>query len=279
MALQLAVARASISSLRQRQLEEVVGGEEPGDDRRGAGAEPARQRDLAAQPEGDPVGRVQALEGADDEVVAPGRDLEPAGVERELAGLLHLQLEVQRDRRRHRVVAGAEVGRGGGNADESVARGHQSKTARSTALRSLSQLITAGALPRAVSGSLRPWPVRTQTTDSGGVGALDDRQAVGEQAGDRGGRGGLAEDAFGVGEPAVGVEDLLVGDGGDAAARGGEGGHRLLPAGRVADPDRRGDGLGFGDRGAGDQRRRALGLEAVEDRRASRPPGSRASRR
>ena len=33
--------------------------------------------------------------------------------------------------------------------------------------RSLSQLITAGALPSAVSGSLRPWPVRTQTTDSG----------------------------------------------------------------------------------------------------------------
>ena len=250
----------------ERQLEEVVGGEEPGDDRRGAGAEAARERDLAAQPEGDAVGGVQALEGPHDEVVAPGRNLEPAGVERELAGLLHLQLQVQRHRRRHRVVAGAEVGRGGGDADESVASG-QSKTARSTALRSLSQLITAGALPSAVSGSLRPWPVRTQTTDSGGGGVLDDRQAVGEQAGDRSGRGRLAEDAFGGGKPVVGVEDLLVGDGGDAAARGGEGRHRLLPAGRVADPDRGGDGLGVGDGGAADQRRRALGLEAVEDRR------------
>ena len=171
------------------------------------------------------------------------------------------------DRRRHHVVARPEVGRGGGDADESAAAGHTSKTARSTALRSFSQLTTAGALPSAVSGSLRPWPVSTQTTDLGRRGALGDRQAVGEQAGDRGGRGGLAEDAFAGGEPAVGVEDLLVGDGGDAAARGGEGVHRLLPARRVADPDRRGDGLRLGDRGAVDQRRRALGLEAVEDRR------------
>ena len=67
--------------LREGQLEEVVGGEEAGDDRRGAGAEPARQRDLAAQPEGDAVGGMQGLEGAHDQVVAPGRDVEPAGIE------------------------------------------------------------------------------------------------------------------------------------------------------------------------------------------------------
>ena len=90
--------------------------------------------------------------------------------------------------------------------------------------------------------------MRTQTTDSGGAAPSTVGQAVGEQAGDRGGRGRLAEDALAGGEPAVGVEDLLVGDRGDAAARGGEGVHRLLPAGRVADPDRRGDGLGVGDR-------------------------------
>src|SRR5262249_35669105 len=96
--------------------------------------------------------------------------------------------------------------------------------------------------------------------------ALDRGQAVGEQAGDRGGRGGLAEDALAGGEPAVGVEDLLVGDGGDAPARGGEGGHRPPPAGRGAGPDRRGDRLGGGDGLAAHQRRRALGLEAVEDR-------------
>src|SRR3954447_24308230 len=95
---------------------------------------------------------------------------------------------------------------------------------------------------------------------------LDGREAVGEEAGDGGGAGGLAEDAFVVGEPAVGVQDLFVGDGGDAAAGGGKGGHRLLPAGWVADPDRRGDGLRVLDRLAADQRRRALGLEAVENR-------------
>ncbi len=43
----------------------------------------------------------------------------------------------------------------------------QSKTAFSTTLMSLTQLITGGALPSAVSGSLRPCPVRTQTTVSG----------------------------------------------------------------------------------------------------------------
>src|SRR6185369_7157417 len=69
-------------------------------------------------------------------------------------------------------------------------------------------------------------------------GVVDGRQAVGEEAGYRGSAGGLAEDAFVVGEPAVGVQDLFVGNGGDATAGGGEGGHRLLPARRVADPDR-----------------------------------------
>lgn len=43
----------------------------------------------------------------------------------------------------------------------------QSKTIRSTAASSGSQPITGGALPSAVSGSLRPCPVRTQTTVSG----------------------------------------------------------------------------------------------------------------
>ena len=65
--------------LREPELVEMVGGEEAGDDRRRARAEAARQRDLAAQPEGDPVGRAQALEGADDQVVAAGRQPAPPG--------------------------------------------------------------------------------------------------------------------------------------------------------------------------------------------------------
>src|SRR6201991_2605736 len=57
--------------------------------------------------------------------------------------------------------------------------------------------------------------------------ALDRRQSVGEQARHRGGRGGLAEDADAARQPVVGVDDLGVGDGGDAPARAGEGAHRL----------------------------------------------------
>ena len=98
----------------------------------------------------------------------------------------------------------------------------------------------------------------------GSLRAVENRHPVREQPGDRGGRGGLAEDALVGGKPAEGVEDLLVGDRRDAAAGGGEGRHRLLPAGRVSDPDRRGDRLRVLDRDAVDERRRALGLEAVE---------------
>jgi len=111
--------------LAQRQLEEVVGGVEAGDDRRRARPQPARQRDLAAKAEGDAVGRVEALEGADEKVVAPGRDVEAPRLELELAGLLDFELEEERHRRRHRVVARSQVGGGGGNADEAAARGHR----------------------------------------------------------------------------------------------------------------------------------------------------------
>ena len=71
--------------LREAQLEEVVGGEEAGDDRRGARAEAAGQRDLAAHAEGDRVGGAQALEGADDQVVAVGAHVGATRVEGELA--------------------------------------------------------------------------------------------------------------------------------------------------------------------------------------------------
>src|SRR5680860_1481140 len=94
-----------------------------------------------------------------------------------------------------------------------------------------------------------------------------DLEAVGEEAGDRGGRGRLTADALVLGQPTVGLEDLFVGDRGDPAARSGEGGHRLLPAGGVADADRRGNRLGCLDRVAQDQGGGAGGLESVADRR------------
>ena len=128
---------------RVAELVEVVGGEQPGDDRRGGGAEPAGERDLAAQPEGDLVGGMQPLEGADEQVVATGADVEPAGVERVLAllGDLELELEGRAPRRGRRSRARGwpttpELGRSG------CARspGHQSPEARPA---------TSPAIPRA----------------------------------------------------------------------------------------------------------------------------------
>ena len=55
--------------------------------------------------------------------------------------------------------------------------------------------------------------------------------------------------------------------------------HRLLPARRVADPDRARHRLRVLDRRAVDQRRRALGLPAEHPRRRRRPPGSPSSTR
>ena len=69
------------------------------------------------------------------------------------------------------------------------------------------------ACASAVCGSLSPWPVSTHTIRRASPGA------VGEQPGDAGRRGRLAEDALVGGEEAVGVEDLLVGDGATAPPR------------------------------------------------------------
>ena len=118
----------------------------------------------------------------------------------------------------------------------------------------------------AVCGSLSPWPVSTQAIRSAPSAPLASRPAT------PGRRGRLAEHALLAGEEAVGVEDLLVGDGAHRAARAREGVERLLPAGGVADPDRARDGLGRLDRRAVHQRRGARGLEAEHPRRASRAP-------
>ena len=127
----LDLAGAGVDPLaRVAELVEVVGGEQPGDDRRGGGPEPARERDLAAQPEGDVVGGMEALEGADEQVVATGADVEPAGVERVGALLDHLQLELERQRRAEDVVAGPEVGGRRRDSDDPAAPAHQITTRR-----------------------------------------------------------------------------------------------------------------------------------------------------
>ncbi len=73
------------------QLEQVVGGEQAGDDRRGARAEAAGERDVRADAESEVVGGVQALEGAHAEVVLVPRDVQ-VGLDGKAAGLCHLQL-------------------------------------------------------------------------------------------------------------------------------------------------------------------------------------------
>ena len=120
-----------------------------------------------------------------------------------------------------------------------------------------------GTVPAlAVSGSLRPWPVSTQTIVAPRVDAtLGDQLA---HAGHRGRDGRLAEDALEAGQVAVGGQDLLVGDGLDAPA--GLVARRSAPrhAGRVADAD-------GGRHGLGRRRRGGRGRAARR-----RPPGSRA---
>ena len=242
------------------QLEHVRGRQHPGGVGRGARAQAARQRHVGADPEREAVGRVQPREAAHAEVAPVARDVE-LRVDAEAAGLDDLELDVQRQRRREHVEAGPEVRRRRGHADEPAALGRHPSTASSTAARFGSQGITPPAWLSAVSGSFRPWPVSTQATRARAVGA------VAQQPGDRGGAGGLAEDALARGEQAVGGEDLGVGDGAHHAARGGHRLHRLLPAGRVADPDRAGDRLGVVDALAEHERRGALGLEAEQPRR------------
>ncbi len=147
---------------RQRQLVEVVRGGEAGDDRRGARAEAAGERDLAADREPEPVRGVQRLEGAHDQVVAAQRQVEPVGDDLELAGLLDLELELEADGGREHVVAGAEVGRGGGDADEAAAAGHLSPSTslRSRPARSRGARPGGPRAPRRAPRAARPRPRR-----------------------------------------------------------------------------------------------------------------------
>ncbi len=71
---------------------------------------PPGERDLRADPEGEAVGGVQALEGAYAEVLAPVWDRQ-LGLDGECSRLHHLELHVQGDGGGHAVKTGAEVRR------------------------------------------------------------------------------------------------------------------------------------------------------------------------
>src|SRR3989454_374580 len=90
------------------------------------------------------------------------------------------------------------------------------------------------------------------------------------------GRGrGLAEDSLAARDLSVGVEDLLVADGGDRASRFVTRGDRAFPRRGIADPDGGCDRLGSRDRRAADDRRGALRLVPVKHRLLARQAATR----
>ena len=106
------------------ELIQVVRGYQPGNDRGRAGAEAARHRDVAADLEAQAVRAVQPLEGPDAEVVAVGGEPLLPCVHLEGFALGHLELEVDVERGGEDVVAGTQVGRGGGHPHQAPATGH-----------------------------------------------------------------------------------------------------------------------------------------------------------
>ena len=109
----------------EAQLVHVIGGKEPGDDGRGARAEAARNRDLAADLKPQAVGWMQALERANAEVLAVAREATVTGVHLELTGLGDLELQMDVQRRGEDVESGAEVRRGCRHLDQAPAAGHR----------------------------------------------------------------------------------------------------------------------------------------------------------
>jgi hypothetical protein len=110
--------------LPERQLEQVIGRHQAGDDRRGARAQPASDRDVLAKLEADAVGRVKALEGPHDEVLPALGQRGTADVDRELLCLADLELEVHLKRRGEDVEAWPQVRRGGGCGHQTPAKRH-----------------------------------------------------------------------------------------------------------------------------------------------------------
>jgi hypothetical protein len=66
---------------------------------------------------------MQRLEGAHAEVRAVRRDVEVAGVDRQLAGLADLELQVEAEGGGEDIEPRPQVRRGGGNADETAPGG------------------------------------------------------------------------------------------------------------------------------------------------------------
>ena len=146
------------------ELEEVVGGQQAR--RRIAAAlepRPPESGMSERDPEREAVGRVQRARSRARTRLRRSRAIAQVGLDREAPGLDDLELEVQRERRGERVEARPEVGRA------TRARGRARRALHLAEHRALdggdsgSHGTTAPAWSSAVCGSLRPWPVSTQT--------------------------------------------------------------------------------------------------------------------
>ncbi len=191
---------------------QFAGREQPGDDPGSARAEAATERDRGSDPELEVVGGMHALERTHHQVraVAPERQV---GDNRKASGLDHLDLQMAAERRRQHVEAGTEVGAGSGNPDANAGGTHRSLTTGSLAGSPQDHALDGAELGLArdhaadlgEGGVVILEPVAGQHACD----ALGAAGSVGDQAGDRSGGGGLAEDPLLARQKVIGGEDLL----------------------------------------------------------------------
>ncbi len=134
------------------EFKQVVSSDKTGNDRRGAGSHTPGQGNLATDPEGKPVGRVECFESLDQKVAAIQWYVKPITGNRERAGLFHFELQMKVECDRHHVVSGSKVGRGRRDLHKSMAFSHQANLSATA-----SKLLSAGSF-----GSDHRSPIRFQ---------------------------------------------------------------------------------------------------------------------
>lgn len=113
------------------EFKQVIGTYQAGNDRGRTRTHAAGQRNLATNPEGDPVRRVEGLERLHHQVRPVKRHIDSfATGNGKLAGLLDLELEMKIQCHRHHVVTRTKIGRRGRNPDKTMARSHPPKPIR-----------------------------------------------------------------------------------------------------------------------------------------------------
>ena len=147
------------------QLEDMLGRHQPGDDAGRARPKPPLSGIVEPTRNSKSSAGMQALERAHHQVLAVAPQVQ-VGDDREPPGLRPPRPSVQRQRRRQHVEAGAEVGRRGGYPDAAGTPPSPQDRALDRAELGLARDHARRPATSAVSGSLSPWPVSTQTTRS-----------------------------------------------------------------------------------------------------------------